>query len=184
MVADGDGPRRARKAARAGLPMTARASGGDEAVILDAAPLHAATPKPKPKPEPAALAAAARCGARTRSGAPCRSPAVGGAGRCRMHGGKGSGAPRGNRNAWKHGWHSARIREISRYVRATTPGATRRTIDRLRRAAELQAEKISKSAQQPHATALSANRSQRHTHPRPVESRATAPCGQKLGRPR
>jgi len=140
--------------------MTAGASGGGEVATLVAAPLHAATPKP----EPAALAAA-RCGARTRSGAPCRSPAVGGVGRCRMHGGKGSGAPRGNRNAWKHGWHSARIREISRYVRATTPGATRRTIDRLRRAAELQAEKISKSAQQPHATALSANRSQRHTHP-------------------
>jgi uncharacterized protein YjcR len=32
------------------------------------------------------------------------SPAVGGKNRCRMHGGAaGSGAPRGNRNALKHG---------------------------------------------------------------------------------
>lgn len=45
-----------------------------------------------------------RCGARTRSGAPCRSPAVSGKTRCRMHGGaKGSGAPEGNQNALKHG---------------------------------------------------------------------------------
>jgi hypothetical protein len=45
-----------------------------------------------------------RCGARTRSGTPCRSPAVYGKKRCRMHGGaKGSGAPAGNTNALKHG---------------------------------------------------------------------------------
>ena len=45
-----------------------------------------------------------RCGARTRLGLPCRSPAVKGKRRCRMHGGaKGSGAPRGNKNAFKNG---------------------------------------------------------------------------------
>jgi uncharacterized protein YjcR len=45
-----------------------------------------------------------RCGATTRAGHPCMSPAVGGKNRCRMHGGAaGSGAPRGNRNALKHG---------------------------------------------------------------------------------
>jgi hypothetical protein len=45
-----------------------------------------------------------RCGAKTRSGAACRSPAVSGRKRCRMHGGaRGSGAPRANRNARKHG---------------------------------------------------------------------------------
>jgi uncharacterized protein YjcR len=45
-----------------------------------------------------------RCGAKTRSGGSCRAPAVTGKKRCRMHGGaKGSGAPRGNRNALKHG---------------------------------------------------------------------------------
>ena len=46
-----------------------------------------------------------RCGARTRSGKPCRSPAVSGKKRCRMHGGApGSGAPLGNKNALKHGF--------------------------------------------------------------------------------
>jgi uncharacterized protein YjcR len=45
-----------------------------------------------------------RCGAKTRSGGPCRSPAVNGKRRCRMHGGApGSGAPFGNKNALKHG---------------------------------------------------------------------------------
>jgi hypothetical protein len=45
-----------------------------------------------------------RCGAKSRSGKPCRSPAVTGKKRCRMHGGAaGSGAPRGNKNALKHG---------------------------------------------------------------------------------
>jgi glucans biosynthesis protein len=48
-----------------------------------------------------------RCGARTRSGKPCRSPAVQGKKRCRMHGGAaGSGAPRGNKNAVKHGLYT------------------------------------------------------------------------------
>jgi hypothetical protein len=45
-----------------------------------------------------------RCGAKTRSGKPCLAPAVRGKKRCRMHGGApGSGAPRGNKNAFKHG---------------------------------------------------------------------------------
>ncbi len=48
-----------------------------------------------------------RCGAKTRSGKPCRSPAVSGKKRCRMHGGAlGSGAPRGNKNAQKHGQYT------------------------------------------------------------------------------
>ncbi|MGB0632415.1 MAG: HGGxSTG domain-containing protein [Alphaproteobacteria bacterium] len=46
------------------------------------------------------MRAAPRCGARTRAGTSCASPAVRGRCRCRMHGGaRGSGAPRGNRNA-------------------------------------------------------------------------------------
>lgn len=45
-----------------------------------------------------------RCGAITRLGDPCRAFPVYGRKRCRMHGGApGSGAPRGNRNALKHG---------------------------------------------------------------------------------
>ena len=55
------------------------------------------------------MQAVPRCGARTRSGAPCRSPCVTGSARCRMHGGKGSGAPRGNRNAFRHGCYSAEM---------------------------------------------------------------------------
>ena len=50
------------------------------------------------------MLASRRCGAKTRSGGACRSPAVHGKKRCRMHGGApGSGAPRTNRNARKHG---------------------------------------------------------------------------------
>ena len=71
-----------------------------------------------PENQPEILANAPRCGARTRSGAPCRSPAVKGSPRCRMHGGKGSGAPRANRNAWKHGARSAEISEIARCLRS------------------------------------------------------------------
>lgn len=60
-----------------------------------------------------------RCGARTRNGNPCRSPAVGGRARCRMHGGAaGSGAPMGNKNAWKHGLYEAETREVLRRLRA------------------------------------------------------------------
>lgn len=45
-----------------------------------------------------------RCGAKTRSGKCCMSPAVHDKTRCRMHGGApGSGAPVGNQNALKHG---------------------------------------------------------------------------------
>jgi hypothetical protein len=63
-----------------------------------------------------------RCGARTRSGGSCRSPAVGGKKRCRMHGGApGSGAPRGNQNALKHGLYTreafAERRQVSELVR-------------------------------------------------------------------
>ena len=50
------------------------------------------------------MLASPRCGAKTRCGGACRSPAVHGKKRCRMHGGaQGSGAPRANRNARKHG---------------------------------------------------------------------------------
>jgi uncharacterized protein YjcR len=50
------------------------------------------------------MLASPRCGAKTRSGGACRSPAVRGKKRCRMHGGApGCGAPRGNQNARMHG---------------------------------------------------------------------------------
>ena len=60
-----------------------------------------------------------RCGARTRSGGPCRSPAVNGKQRCRMHGGaSGSGAPLGNKNALKHGHFTREYKAGRRRVRA------------------------------------------------------------------
>ncbi|MGJ0510040.1 MAG: HGGxSTG domain-containing protein [Methylocystis sp.] len=50
------------------------------------------------------MLASPRCGAKTRSGQPCRAPVVAGKTRCRMHGGAaGSGAPKGNKNALKSG---------------------------------------------------------------------------------
>ena len=64
---------------------------------------------------------APRCRARTRRGSPCQSPAMKN-GRCRMHGGPSPGAPKGNRNALKHGRYTAqameRRREIAALLRA------------------------------------------------------------------
>ena len=62
-----------------------------------------------------------RCGARTRAGSPCQSPAMPN-GRCRLHGGLSRGAPKGNRNALKHGRYSAEAlasrREVAALIRA------------------------------------------------------------------
>jgi uncharacterized protein YjcR len=62
-----------------------------------------------------------RCGARTRSGSRCQSSAMPN-GRCRLHGGLSPGAPKGNRNALKHGRYSAKAiasrREVAALVRA------------------------------------------------------------------
>ena len=58
------------------------------------------------------LLAAPRCLAKTRSGGECQSPAVKGKRRCRMHGGTNPGAPKGNRNAFKHGREYTQSREL------------------------------------------------------------------------
>jgi len=64
---------------------------------------------------------APRCLARTRRGSPCQSPAMPN-GRCRMHGGPSPGAPKGNKNAFKHGRYTAdalaRRRAIAELIRA------------------------------------------------------------------
>jgi hypothetical protein len=61
-----------------------------------------------------------RCGARTRRGGLCQSPGMTN-GRCRMHGGKAPGAPRGNKNAFKHGRYTAEAiawrRDVSNQLR-------------------------------------------------------------------
>ncbi|MFL9824949.1 HGGxSTG domain-containing protein [Rhodoplanes sp. SY1] len=57
-----------------------------------------------------------RCGAKTRNGTPCRTAPVTGKKRCRMHGGaRGSGAPRGNTNAMKHGFYTKVAKAERRY---------------------------------------------------------------------
>lgn len=63
------------------------------------------------------MQAAARCGAKTRSGGSCQAPSIAGKARCRMHGGKGSGAPKDNRNALKKGLHTAPMRSRRKQVR-------------------------------------------------------------------
>ncbi len=57
------------------------------------------------------------CQARTRAGTLCRSPAVRGKARCRMHGGKNPGAPKGERNGqWKHGGDTNEAIAVRRQV--------------------------------------------------------------------
>ena len=72
----------------------------------------------------ASMFASPRCGAKTRAGGSCRSPSVHGKRRCRMHGGApGSGAPRGNQNARKHGRYTreafAQRKQIGDLLRQT-----------------------------------------------------------------
>ena len=67
-------------------------------------------------PMPQHLADVARCGAKTRAGGSCKQPAMPN-GRCRMHGGKSTGAPKGNKNALKHGRYTAEAKAERRYIR-------------------------------------------------------------------
>ena len=50
-----------------------------------------------------------KCFARTRRGTLCQTPRVTGRKRCRMHGGTSDGAPKGNKNAFKHGKYSGAV---------------------------------------------------------------------------
>jgi hypothetical protein len=58
------------------------------------------------------------CGARTRSGQPCKSAPVTGRRRCRMHGGAaGSGAPTGSRNGnFRHGRYTKEVAAARRWI--------------------------------------------------------------------
>jgi hypothetical protein len=89
---------------------------------------------PEPPPTPAAapptkkvrgnpnLALAPRCGARTRAGCPCRSPAISGKQRCRMHGGRSTGPRTAEGRAriaaarTTHGRYGARWRAHNRRI--------------------------------------------------------------------
>ncbi len=64
---------------------------------------------------------APRCGAKSKrnNGNPCRSPAVKGKTRCRMHGGaRGSGAKCGNQNAITHGECTKEVKAQRKAIRA------------------------------------------------------------------
>ena len=61
---------------------------------------------------------ALRCHAKSkRSGLQCQAPAVRGSSVCRMHG-AGGGAPKGNRNAVKHGEFTAEVLALKRQISA------------------------------------------------------------------
>ncbi|WP_315974481.1 HGGxSTG domain-containing protein [Microvirga sesbaniae] len=80
---------------------------------MEANPMHPSIRRLLP------LLQAPRCGAKTRSGTPCQSPAVNGKSRCRMHGGsKGSGAPKGDRNgSYRHGLFTCEAIEERRAIK-------------------------------------------------------------------
>lgn len=61
---------------------------------------------------------APRCGAKTRRGTSCQSPAVKEKTRCRLHGcGRGSGAPKGNTYAVTHGRTTTTVKAFRKDVR-------------------------------------------------------------------
>jgi hypothetical protein len=85
-----------------------------------------------PAPATAQLRATPRCGAKTRSGEPCRAPALRGKRRCRMHGGAaGSGAPKRNRNARRHGLFTAEAVAERKRINAVL-GETRKMLRGMR----------------------------------------------------
>jgi hypothetical protein len=78
------------------------------------------------------MLASPRCGAKTRSGRACRSPAAHGKKRCRMHGGaQGSGAPMSNQNARKHGLFTRDAIAERRRIRAVL-GEARRLLEEMK----------------------------------------------------
>jgi glucans biosynthesis protein len=60
---------------------------------------------------------APRCSARNRAGLPCRAPAIRGKRRCKFHGGKSTGPPRGTQNALKDGLHTRAMKEMRELAR-------------------------------------------------------------------
>ena len=78
------------------------------------------------------MLASPRCGAKTRNSGACRSPAVHGKTRCRMHGGApGSGAPKANRNARKHGLFTRDAIEERKEIRVLL-GEARKLLEGMR----------------------------------------------------
>lgn len=57
-----------------------------------------------------------------------------------MHGGKNSGAPKGNRNAWKHGNRSAEAEEQLKIIAENS--RILRLVDKVRRGIKLRTEEM------------------------------------------
>ena len=58
-----------------------------------------------------------RCGAKTRQGTACQSPAVRSRKRCRMHGGTNKGAPADNSYALKNGFTTKEAKQLRKAVK-------------------------------------------------------------------
>lgn len=63
-----------------------------------------------------------RCGAKTRQGLSCKSPAVRDRKRCRMHGGTNNGAPVGNSYALKNGFTTKKAKQLKKAVKDIIKG--------------------------------------------------------------
>jgi hypothetical protein len=89
---------------------------------LSSQPVPAAGARPRGNPN---LHLVPRCGSRTRSGCPCRAPAILGKARCRMHGGRSTGprTPEGIERLRAartiHGCYDAATRARDRHARAS-----------------------------------------------------------------
>jgi hypothetical protein len=67
----------------------------------------------------ASIRAARRCGAKTRAGGACQCPAIRGRNRCRLHGGRSTGAPRGGANGnYRRGEFTAEAIEERQWMRS------------------------------------------------------------------
>ena len=67
----------------------------------------------------AKIRAALRCGAKTRAGGACQCPSIRGRNRCRLHGGRSTGAPKGNANGnYKDGTFTAEAIEERQWLRS------------------------------------------------------------------
>jgi hypothetical protein len=67
----------------------------------------------------AKIRAAPRCGAKTRAGGACQCPAIRGRKRCRLHGGRSTGAPKGRGNGnYRDGTFTAEAVEERQWLRS------------------------------------------------------------------
>jgi hypothetical protein len=65
------------------------------------------------------IRAAPRCGAKTRAGGACQCPAIRGRKRCRLHGGRSTGAPKGSGNGrYRSGEFTAEAVEERQWLRS------------------------------------------------------------------